>query len=69
MKQLRTLMAMLAVLFCSAIVNAQTFEVDGIAYTVMSSADKTVYVKSKSEKYTGDVVIPAKVAYEDIALG
>ena len=43
--------------------SAQTFEVDGINYNVLSEAEGTVEVTSGD--YSGDVVIPASVAYND----
>ena len=43
--------------------SAQTFEVDGINYNVLSEAEGTVEVVSGD--YSGDVVIPASVAYND----
>ena len=43
--------------------SAQTFEVDGINYNVLSEAEGTVEVTSGN--YSGDVVIPASVAYND----
>ena len=43
--------------------SAQTFEVDGINYNVLSEAEGTVEVANGN--YSGDVVIPASVAYND----
>ena len=43
--------------------SAQTFEVDGINYNVLSEAEGTVEVTSGD--YSGDVVIPASIAYND----
>ena len=42
--------------------SAQTFEVDGINYNVLSEAEGTVEVTSGD--YSGDVVIPAEVTYD-----
>ena len=48
---------------------AHDFEVDGIYYTYLSQADKTVSVSPYSgysyysREYSGDVVIPASVTY------
>ena len=55
--------------------NAHDFEVDGIYYTITSSEDKTVAVSyqdnindgyNPSYDYTGDIVIPKQVTYNDI---
>ena len=43
--------------------SAQTFEVDGINYNVLSEAEGTVEVTSGD--YSGDVVIPAEVSHAD----
>ena len=53
-------------LLCSVVASAQNFEVDGIYYNITSSTDKTVEVKSGTNKYTGDVVIPESVVYNDV---
>lgn len=55
------LLATLVVVASSAY--SASFTVDGIAYTIVSAADKTVEVSSGS--YTGDIVIPAKVTNSD----
>lgn len=43
---------------------ASAFEVDGIAYSIES--DNEVAVTSKTEKYTGSIIIPREVTYMDI---
>ncbi|MFD1613910.1 leucine-rich repeat domain-containing protein [Gelatiniphilus marinus] len=40
---------------------AQSFEVDGINYNILNSTD--VEVTSKTQKYTGNIIIPATVNY------
>ena len=65
MKQTKLWLATIAMLFCSIVVNAQTFEVDGLKYTVTSTTDLTVSVKKGSTGPTGDVVIPASVTYNE----
>ena len=61
MKQkINTLLASLALLLCSITMSAQTFEVDGITYTVYN--ENEVYVSSGSQ-YEGDLIIPESVAY------
>ena len=65
MKTLKHLFTAL-LLLCSSVAFAQKFEVDGIYYNITSSTDKTVEVKSGTNKYTGDVVIPESVVYNDV---
>ena len=64
MKQnyLKELMTAL-LLLCCTVASAQDFEVGGINYNILSSEDKTVEVRSGSNKYTGSVTIPASVTY------
>lgn len=46
--------------------SAETVEIDGINYN-LTAKDKTAVVKSKSSgKYTGDVIIPPKITYNDV---
>lgn len=42
---------------------SQVFEVDNIAYNVISTENKTVEVNSKSTLYTGWVTIPSEISY------
>ena len=65
MKTLRNLFTAM-LLLCSIVASAQSFVVDGISYNVTSSTNKTVEVKSGTNKYTGDVVIPESVVYNDV---
>ena len=65
MKTLKHLFTVL-LLLCSMAASAQNFEVDGIYYNITSSTNKTVEVKSGTNKYTGDVVIPESVVYNDV---
>ena len=58
--KLKTIMLLMGLLFS---VSLSAFEVDGIAYHITSSTDMTVEVISKSEKYSGDVVIPESIQY------
>ena len=44
--------------------SAQTFEVDGIYYNILSEDDRTVEVTKNPNDYAGDVVIPAEVTYD-----
>ena len=69
---LKTFFAAL-LLLCSTVVSAHDFEVDGVFYSIKSSAGKTVAVTYSGSsfgavayEYTGAVVIPATVIYNDI---
>ena len=46
-------------------VSLSAFEVDGIAYRITSTTDMTVEVTSKTGGYSGDVVIPEEITYND----
>ena len=72
MKTLKHLFTAL-LLLCATAVAAHDFEVDGIYYKVTNSMDKTVAVYFKGSRYsdyaneyTGDVVIPDNVVYNDV---
>lgn len=53
---------MFMVMLCAS-VTASAFEVDGIAYSIES--DNMVSVGSKSDKYSGSIVIPSEITYQD----
>jgi hypothetical protein len=61
---MKNLLLVVLLFVCSGF--AQTFEVDGIAYNVLSTTDKTVEVTSKNPKYTDSVIIPETVIYNTI---
>ena len=66
MKTIITKLLMLtAVLSASTNVYAYDFEVDGIYYNIISSSEKTVEVTSGDNEYSGNVVIPEKVTYNN----
>lgn len=72
MKHLRKFLTTL-LLFCTTVVAAHHFEVDGIYYNILSEEDKTVEVTFKgnssnyySNEYTGNVAIPETVIYNKI---
>ena len=72
MKHLKQLVVAL-LLLCSATVCAHDFEVDGIYYNITDETNKTVEVTysgssygSVSNEYTGIVVIPSTVTYNDV---
>lgn len=53
--------------FLPMLASAYDFEVDGIYYNILSTADKTVEVSyNSSDLYSGDIVIPEKVTYKDV---
>ena len=65
----------LAVLLCSVAVSAHDFEVDGIYYKILSSADLTVAVTYKGNayyefdnEYSGKIIIPSTVIYKSKTL-
>ena len=68
MKHLRTLAATVAMLLCCITASAYDFEVDGIYYRITNSSSLTVAVTYKTtayNSYSGEVVIPATVMYND----
>ena len=53
--------------FLPLVVSAQAVEIDGIYYNLNSSGDtKTAEVTQNSNKYSGDIVIPESVTYEEV---
>ena len=54
----------IAALLCSIMVNAQTFKVNGINYTITSEADLTVEV-SRGGDYSQAITIPSNVTYNN----
>ncbi|MBO5865889.1 MAG: leucine-rich repeat domain-containing protein, partial [Bacteroidaceae bacterium] len=70
MKKLKHLFTALLLLCCVGTATAHQFEVDGIYYNILSSANNAVevtykgdYSSSYSYEYTGSVVIPESVTY------
>lgn len=64
MKTIKLWLTAIAALLCSLTASAHDFEVDGIYYTVTSSADLTVEVASRGyNTYSGTVTIPSTVTY------
>ncbi len=67
MKRVCMKTAMLLVAWCCTMgAWAYDFEANGIYYGIPSTADKTVEVVVGDAKYSGDVTIPATVAYDGI---
>jgi hypothetical protein len=65
--KLQKVLLLTAIALISKFAVAQTFEVDGIAYNVTSDVEPyTVEVTSKEPKYTGDIIIPSQVLFEDV---
>ena len=71
MKNLKSTLLTLAALLCSTVASAYSFKVDGIFYNITDSYNLTVEVTYESDingiynSYSGDVVIPATVTYND----
>ena len=72
MKHLKSTLLTLAVLLCSTVASAYDFEKDGIFYYITNSSSLTVGVTYENglggvytSPYTGYVVIPATVTYND----
>ena len=65
--KLKTFKYIVAVLFSmvSLCANAQSFEVNGITYKIMSDTEKTVSVRKISKKYSGSLIIPETVEYNN----
>ena len=57
-------MLLLAVLLAPVQASAETFEVDGIYYSVISDGAVEVVTPTNGTKYSGDVTIPIAVNYE-----
>ncbi len=62
---LKKLVLVLVMLVVSVAARAADFIVGGIAYEVRSDEDLTCAVVSHPDQYSGDVVIPASVTYND----
>lgn len=74
MKQIKLWLATIAVLLCSETMSAYDFEVDGIYYNInQDDSSPTVSVTYLTDAgyadgvdtYSGDVVIPSTVSYEN----
>ena len=59
------LLILAAMLLASANIYAYDFKVDGIYYNIISSTEKTVEVTSGDNEYSGNVVIPEQVSYNN----
>lgn len=72
MKRIKAFLVAVALFLC-ATVSGHDFYVNGIYYSITSSEDLTVQVSFQGSKYSeydneysGDVVIPTKVTYDNI---
>ena len=74
MKNLKSTLLTLAAILCSTVASAYNFQVDGIFYNITNYDDSNLTVEVTYEKYvnssysspyTGDVVSPATVTYND----
>ena len=71
MKKLLQIPLLLVALLLSSIpIFAHNFEVDGIYYNITNSTDKTVAVtvSEVDNEYSGNVVIPENVVYNDVSI-
>ena len=69
MKTLKYFATIVAMLLCCITANAYSFEVDGIYYSTSESNSVSVTYKdfyNNSNSYSGDVVIPETVTYNDV---
>ena len=70
MKTIKTLLLTITALLCSLTATAHDFWVGGIYYTITDATNQTVEVTDRdgnySDVYTGSVVIPESVTYNDI---
>ena len=64
MKRIKLLVLILA-MFMPMMVNADTVEIDGIYYNLVS-ADKIAEVTKNPSYYHGDIIIPEKVTYQGV---
>ena len=68
MKNFSNICLLIALLVSFNPVYAYDFEVDGIYYDVISTSELTCKVVYGDQKYSGDIVIPAKVSYSNRTL-
>lgn len=76
MKTFKPLLIAVLALLCSTAATAHDFEVNGIYYNITNASYKTVAVtyrgasySSYSNEYTGSVVIPTTVKYNNVTYG
>ena len=67
MKPIKQILLTIVVLLFSVTAKAYDFKVDGIYYNIISATDFTAEVcdRDGDEDYTGDIVIPSTVIYDD----
>ena len=66
MKIFKTLLV-LSLMFFASILQAQTFEIDGIHYKITDKEEKVAEVSSAyPSKYSGDIIIPENVSYNNV---
>ena len=65
MKRLLRLLPALLLLATPSLAHAYDFAIDGIYYNITSDTEVDV-IRNSSDKYTGDVTIPATIAYDGI---
>lgn len=65
LKSMRNLLFACLMCFFATMSNAQTFEYDGLLYTVRSESEKTVKVaRQNRSSISGDITIPSSVLYD-----
>ena len=62
---LKKMLLSVTMLLCSVVASAYDFQVDSIYYNVTSETDLTVEVTSGENGYSGEVVIPETVSYNE----
>ena len=65
MKHLKHLFTALLLLCCIGTAKAEEVTINGIKYDVLTKA-KQATVISDETKYSGDIVIPSKITYNDL---
>lgn len=64
MKRFISLLFTLLIALC---IQAYDFKVDGICYNIVSQEEKTASVTSSNPSYSGDIVIPSEVIYNEVS--
>ena len=67
MKHLKHFLLMAAMLLCSVGASAETVEIDGIWYNLISKAKQAEVTSSGGTKYSGSITLPATVTYDGVA--
>ncbi len=65
MKHLKHLFTALLLLCCIGTAKAEEVTIDGIKYDVVTKAKQATVIRSET-KYSGDIVIPSEITYNDV---